>query len=200
MERAGRLSKDRIGIRVLHSADSALELVAKLKLLEAADVLVLWLRASDLQVLPAQATQAAVVYVSELLGGLENTPIPASWRPVVHMSYPLELPELRKARMNFPLVWLKICNIPLLDELPQANADLACGILAETTTEMLDSFVRDYMVERIESMVSYRTVTGHYPRLGLAPGQRFMSKGGYIVHFAEPAGNKLVADSEWLIP
>jgi hypothetical protein len=82
----------------------------------------------------------------------------------------------------------------------QADTYLACGILAETLTAMQDSFVRDYLVERIESMLSYRTVTGHYPRLGLAPGQRFASKGGYIVHFADPQGVRLVADSDWTAP
>jgi hypothetical protein len=37
-----------------------------------------------------------------------------------------------------------------------------------------------------------------YPRMSLGPGQRFASKGGYIVHFAE--GNKLVAESAWIVP
>lgn len=37
-----------------------------------------------------------------------------------------------------------------------------------------------------------------YPRLSLAPGQRFASKGAYIVHLGEDG--KLVADSEWIVP
>jgi hypothetical protein len=55
-------------------------------------------------------------------------------------------------------------------------------------------------VERIENMLSYRTITGYYPRLGLASGQRFASKGGYLVRFAEPEGTRLVADSDWMVP
>ncbi len=39
-----------------------------------------------------------------------------------------------------------------------------------------------------------------YPRLSLGPGQRFASKGGYIVRFADTAGNKLVKESEWIVP
>ena len=65
----------------------------------------------------------------------------------------------------------------------------------EDTTELLD-----YLVERIEEMLEHRIVTGYYPRLALAPGQRFASKGGYVVRFAEPSGSKVVAVSEWMTP
>jgi hypothetical protein len=49
-------------------------------------------------------------------------------------------------------------------------------------------------------MLSHRLVNGYYPRLGLAPGQRFASKGGYLVRFAQPGGTRLVADGEWIVP
>jgi hypothetical protein len=39
-----------------------------------------------------------------------------------------------------------------------------------------------------------------YPRLSLGPTQRFASKGGYIVRFADKASDKLVAESSWIIP
>jgi len=164
------------------------------------DVVILWLRSEELKGLPNEVGKNYAIYLSGLMGGLENAPLPPAWRKVAHLAYPLDTPESRKARMNFPLGWLKIRKIPLVDELTQANTYLACGIMAETITEMLDSFVRDYMIERIESMVSYRTVTGHYPRLGLAPEQRFASKGGYIMHFADNDGKQLLPESEWLVP
>ena len=64
----------------------------------------------------------------------------------------------------------------------------------------IDSFVRDYFVERLEALLGHRLVNGYYPRLGLAPGQRFASKGGYLVRFAGPAGPRLVANGDWLVP
>lgn len=39
-----------------------------------------------------------------------------------------------------------------------------------------------------------------YPRLSLGPTQRFASKGGYIVRFADAGSDKVVAESGWIIP
>lgn len=39
-----------------------------------------------------------------------------------------------------------------------------------------------------------------YPRLSLGVGQRFASKGGYIVRFADGSGNRLLAESGWIVP
>jgi hypothetical protein len=65
---------------------------------------------------------------------------------------------------------------------------------------MLDSFVRDYLVERLEGMLSHRLVNGYYARLSLAPGQRFASKGGYLVRFAAAQGSVVTAEGEWTVP
>ena len=91
-------------------------------------------------------------------------------------------------------------HIAVVDERVQTDTYLACVILSETLGHMLDSFVRDYLVERIEVMLSHRLVNGYYPRLGLAPGQRFASKGGYLVRFAQPDGTRLVPDGDWIVP
>jgi hypothetical protein len=39
-----------------------------------------------------------------------------------------------------------------------------------------------------------------YPHLSLGPGQRFSSKGGYIVKFADDRSEKLIAESGWIVP
>jgi len=102
--------------------------------------------------------------------------------------------------MNFATSWFRIQHIAVVDEHVQTDTYLACNILAETLGEMLDVFVRDYLVERVEDMLNHVTATGYYPRLGLAPGQRFASKGGYLVHFADPEGSRLLADGDWMVP
>jgi len=39
-----------------------------------------------------------------------------------------------------------------------------------------------------------------YPRMGLGSGQHFASKGGYIVRFAEAGSDRLIGESEWIVP
>lgn len=39
-----------------------------------------------------------------------------------------------------------------------------------------------------------------YPHLSLGPGQRFASKGGYIVRFADDRSDKLIDESGWIVP
>jgi hypothetical protein len=164
------------------------------------DAVALWLRPGDLAALPSRPLSVSTVLASGILGGLEQAPLPPDWRTTVRMTYPFDLPEGRKVRMNFPLNWFKIKQIPVVDERVQTDTYVACGILAETLTDMLDSFVRDYLVERVEVMLSHRLVNGYYPRLSLAPGQRFASKGGFVVHFAHESGTELLTDKEWTTP
>jgi hypothetical protein len=186
--------------RPLKTNATAAELAEALNDVRAGDVLMLWLRPADLARLPPQRAPGPAVFFSGLMGGLENSPLPAAWRQNSSMTYPFDLPDLRKVRMNFPLGWLKAKNLAVVAERVQADTFLACVIMAEIVAEMLDTLVRDYLVERIEAMLSRRTVNGYYPRLGLGPGQRFASKGGYIVRFAEPDGPGLVAEGDWVVP
>jgi hypothetical protein len=164
------------------------------------DGLLLWLRPSDLEGLPQDNVPSGTVIVSGLMGGMDDTPLPLAWRRVARMSYPVDLPSQRMFRTNFPHAWFRIRHIPVVADQVQSDTYLACGILAETLVDMLDSFDRDYLVERIESMVSRRTLTGYYPRLGLAPGQRFASKGGYLISFTGADFRQPTADGDWHTP
>jgi hypothetical protein len=134
------------------------------------------------------------------MGGLERTPVPAAWRAATELAYPVDLPERRRIRVDYALGWFAIRRIPLVAEQVQADTFLACGLLAETLSHMADTFQRDYLVERVEDMIERRVITGYYPRLTLAPGQRFASKGGYMVRFAEPDSTRVAADGDWTVP
>jgi hypothetical protein len=165
------------------------------------DVLVLWLRPADLADLGDAVGAPASVYVSGLMGGLEHAPLPTAWRGRARMTYPYELPGKRDLRVTYALRWFSIRHIPVVDEPLQANTYLACGMLAETLSHMADNLVQPFLVEMLQTSVERRLInTGYYPHLVLALNQHFASKGGYIVHFAQNEGTKLVADSDWIVP
>jgi len=116
------------------------------------------------------------------------------------MAYPFGLPEQRLVNVDFARGWFRIRQIPVVDLQVQSDTYLACGLLSETLSHMADTFVREYLVERVQGMLEHRVITGYYPRLSLAAGQRFASKGGYVAHFSEAPGVHLVADGNWLVP
>ena len=103
-------------------------------------------------------------------------------------------------RVDYALSWFRIRRIPVVAQQVQADTYLACGLVSETLNHMVDAFVREYLVERLEMALDHRALTGYYPRLTLAPGQRFASKGGYIVRFTDPQGSRVAPLSGWETP
>jgi hypothetical protein len=201
------------GARQLEAAGKARGWTTELRLLKAVDTgnaltqatavepgtaLVLWLSPADIAALPAQPPRAVDVWLSGLLGGLELMPLPEAWRARAGLSYPLELPERRSVSMKLPEGWFKIKRVALVDPRVQVQTYVALQILSETVGEMQVSFVPEYLIERLEVMLSHRLFNGIYPRLSLGAGQRFASKGGYLAHF--DASRKLIPEGEWRVP
>jgi hypothetical protein len=164
------------------------------------DILVLWLRAEDLKELPAPPDGISAVYVSGMMGGLEHAPLAPAWRAIARVTYPYELPEARIGRLSYPFGWFHFYKIPVVAERVQVDTYIACTVLSQALTSMMGEFERDYLVERMEAMLDGRLVNGYYSRLGLGPGQRFASKGGYLVRFVEPSGVRVAADGDWTAP
>jgi hypothetical protein len=198
-ELAGNLRGHGIGLieRPLGAGKSVASALADLG---PGDDLMLWLRPKDVAALGSRFPRAAHVWMSGLMGGLEDSPLPAAWRADTHMAYPFDLPDKRRIRVDYPLGWFRIRNVAVVDVQLQADTYLACGLLSETLNHMVDTFVRDYLIERIENMLEHRIITGYYPRLTLAQGQRFASKGGFIVRFVGAKGPQIAADGDWIVP
>ena len=165
-----------------------------------ADALVLWLRPADLQALGPVPDASTSVFMSSLMGGLDRSPLPPAWRNRTQLAYPFDLPGQRRVRVDFARGWFAIRHIAVVDEQVQTDTYLACSMLAETLSHMADTFVHDYLVERVVDTLEHRIITGYYPRLTLASGQRFASKGGYFVRFADESSTTIVPESEWIRP
>jgi hypothetical protein len=165
-----------------------------------ADVLVLWLRSADLAALGDAQRAPPSVFISGLMGGLEHAPLPAAWRSRTRMAYPVDLPQQRVVRVDYPMGWFRIHRIAVVDEQMQADTYLACGLLSEALKDMAGTFYGPYLIEELQSMVEHRVITGYYPRLSLAENQHFASKGGYLVHFVGPAGERIQSHGDWIVP
>jgi hypothetical protein len=163
------------------------------------DVVVLWLRGDDLRELPVDPPRSTI-FASGLMAGLEDAPLPANWRNSTRIAYPVDLPQKRALRLVYPLTWFRTQQIPVVAERIQVDTYVACQVLSEAIGHSFGDLVPDYLIEQIENMVSLKLIDGFYPRLGLAPGQRFASKGGYVARLPAVPGGQLVADGDWFVP
>jgi hypothetical protein len=185
--------------RPLPAAGTGGEVRDALASVKAGDTVVLWLRGGDLRKLPADPP-AADIFASGLMAGLENAPLPPGWRSATRITYPVDLPQRRKMRLIPPLTWFRTQGIPVVAERVQVDTYVACQVLSEAVAHAFADLVPDYLIEQVENMVSLKLLDGFYPRLGLAPGQRFASKGGYIVRLAPMPGGPVTANTDWLVP
>jgi mono/diheme cytochrome c family protein len=164
--------------------------------------LVVWLDPADVQGLAATGVPPAglqTVYLSASLSAMRHAGLPDGWLDRVRMVYPFALPAHRArqlARMN---AWLHARQIPLADPRTQANAYFAATVTGDAISHIGENFSRDYFIERIEQMAETSLSPSIYPRLSLGPGQRFASRGGYILGFPQGAATP-VPVSDWLIP
>jgi hypothetical protein len=212
-------------------------------------VVVLWLRAADLALLPKQPPASVPVFFAARLVRGERAPLPAAWKSAARLIYPYQLPEKRDANLASFHTWMQMRQFPDVDEAMQSEVFFSVSYLTDTLAEMLNNLYGDYLIERAESMLSgaqgakaadetrMRTTLGRpgevvehygpqispyasqrrvldqltairnrqtgtsiYPNLSLAPGQRFASKGGYIVRFAEGGADRLSVESDWISP
>ena len=176
------------------------EVAAAVRAAARGDTLVLWLRPPDISALGPAPSGPQAIYLSGLMADLEHAPLPEGWRERAELTYTFDLPEKRSVRVDYPLRWFAIRHIPVVAEQVQADTYLACGLLSEALSHMADNFNRAYLIERLQGMLERRVVTGYYPHLTLATHQRFASKGGYLVRFADGTGPRLIADSDWISP
>jgi hypothetical protein len=95
--------------------------------------------------------------------------------------------------------WLRSRRIYAPEEKQvQANAYFALKMAGGALKGIQGYFDREFLLEGIEHMVDNANYTSVYPRLSLAPEQRFVSKGCYIARLSEDGS--LVAVTDWLIP
>lgn len=184
--------------RVLPAGAGSAEINKAVESTDSKEAIVLWLRPRDLASLGAPP--AGPVYVSGLMGGLEQAPLPAAWRGRSHLAYPVDLPEERRVRIDYALGWFNIRKIPVVAQQVQADTYLVCGLASETIKHMIDALFPDYMIERLEDTLEHRVLTGYYPRLALGSHQRFASKGGYVVRFDPQNPRRVRAEGEWTSP
>jgi mono/diheme cytochrome c family protein len=152
--------------------------------------LVLWLdRWPD--ALPADlAPRLAAIHLSYRLLGDTLPPEPPPLADKVRLTWPYALPGEAAPHAHRVHAWLRSRGLPPGDERLQRATWWTAAVLDDALAHMVDRFDRAWLVERVEHEAELVPDPGVFPPLSLGPGQRFASKGLWIVRLdpAAPGG------------
>jgi hypothetical protein len=157
--------------------------------------LVLWLQDRELDSVTARADLPAT-YLSQSLVKEPSTLKFAADK--IFLTWPFALPGSPAPEEKRVRGWLLSRGVARRYERIQFNSYFAMSLLDCSLTRMVGNFSRDYLIETIEREAETSINPGVFPRLSLGPGQRFASKGSYVVKLWRDATVKPA--SEWIVP
>ncbi len=160
------------------------------------EVLVLWLGPEDAATLgPAAEALPQTVFSGGLLEDPSN--VPAEIRERAWLTWPFALPGHEEPLAYRVRAWMRARRVEPSHERLQLNTWFVLAVADHALTHLVENFSRDFFVESVEEETENALSPGVFPSLSLGPGQRFASKGSYVLELA-PGG--LEAVGGWIVP
>lgn len=164
--------------------------------------LVLWLAPEDLagvEQLAAGPAPAAVLFFSATQLGAKLEVLPDPLREFSFITYPKRLPGDDEYTRTLVTNWLKIKKIPVTNLALSANSYFFTRMLSRMLLDMGNDLHRDYFLDLWDCSQDQTRSSLRYPRLSFGPGQRYASKGCYVVTLTKGGNPKLVKKSDWVV-
>lgn len=114
--------------------------------------------------------------------------------------YPYEKPGVLHPREFDVRAWMGSRRLRITNERVQFQTYYALTLIEHSLEHLLGDFNREYLIELIEHEAEKNLNIGTYPTLALGPGQRFASKGAYVMRLDEKAEDGMVPASAWIVP
>lgn len=168
-----------------------------------AEVVLLWLDNADMILvtnwLSKKSLQTKSVFASSTLLDADASFFPDQLRDKIYLTYPRDVPEDNAKKISILKRWLKIRKIPISNLDIQSQMYFLGWMLPAAISHMRSEFFRDYFIESFDMMRDQDYAIAVFPRLTFGPGQRYASKGCYVVQLAEGEQTTLLKKSEWII-
>jgi hypothetical protein len=164
-------------------------------------ILILWLGSGDLSRLAKVAgnAQSMTIIVSSTVIGDDLSKVPASLRLQTYITYPYRLPHERGVAITLVRPWLKHKKIPETNFDISAKTYFLGTLLTDVFMHMKRNYYRDHFLDIIDMLEDESDTVIHYPRLSFGPGQRYASKGCYIVQLSAGEKPEIIRKSDWVI-
>jgi len=166
------------------------------------DVLILWLEPVDLaniRTLVGEKKLPGKIILSAEMLDYSFTAIPDNLRDNVYLTYSYSLPDSQKRSKQAVKQWLRARKIPVTDLKMQSKMYFLGWMLTGAVKSMRSEFFRDYFLEGFDMMIDQDYAIAVYPRLTFGSGQRYASKGCYIVQLTRGSKPELIKRSDWVI-
>ena len=162
-----------------------------------ASAIVLWLKADGVCRLAtelATGSGTAPVFLSSTLLGASWDDLPASIRTRARGVHLTALPGEPDPALERFRNWARARGVRIREERHQALAFFACLALGDGTKHMGQFWYRDYFMDLLEHASSLTAYLPLYTRAGITPGQRVLSRGGWVVDLS---GRR---EPDWVVP
>lgn len=166
------------------------------------DVLLVWLgdETKDvLEALPASPHRPTTVVVSAGMLREHWSSIPGAARSFTYVTYPYAFLEDKTATRTAVERWLEVHDVALVDLRLQADVYFLGRMLSGILMEMRNNFYRDYFLDNMDMIFDQDYTVVSYPRLTFGPGQRYASKGCYVVQLTEGDAPSLRKVGDWIV-
>jgi len=172
-------------------------------------VFLVWLRGPELSGLGALGDQAGEVggaegtgrrvFLSAPLVGSDLSAVPEAVRSVTLLTHPYSLPGEKPRAELVTRQWLRSKGIPTSDERIQSQMYVLGWMLSGVIQKMRHDLYRDYFLDVMDMMRDQYYSVAAYPRLSFGPGQRYASKGCYLVELGPGAEPEVIRRTGWVI-
>lgn len=193
---------------------------------EQPDVILLWTSDQTGAILSELADMAVVperVHIASTLLGNRLAEIPEKARPFTFISHPYRLDEWKDLIHVNARAWLKKNAVPITDEristklftltkvllepfqvvkrdfnpAGQGNGLVIMEEQFEMMMHVRRNYYRDYLLDVIDMMADTNSLA--FERVSFGQGQRYISKGCYIIRLSPGAQPGLIKESDWVI-
>lgn len=165
-------------------------------------VLMLWLDNSEKEAftgLNRYLNKADRVIASSTLLNNDFSSLGDEIRGKLLLTYPRTLPDQNKASRFAVARWLEARKIPITQFDIQAKMYFIGWMLPGTIKQLRSEFYRDYFLEGYDMMTDQDYAIAVYPRLTFGSGQRYASKGCYMVKISTGPNPEVIPLTDWVI-